>query len=285
MSQPRLRCACLQSATLLIILLGSQGCAPQWVYSYVDAERLAKPLEKPILVFYRHHLDARSGEILERLSQPPLAPMLNRYVRCSLISAYDPNRRFLAQYGVTSPPAIVIIHPDGTFHSLQEPFDTARIASFLGTSKPPGKLPRADIQVTRPPDYLFRAEGTFEKAVSKAQRQNRDLLILYKWWLNSDSNEMIYRMSRPEIAARCTETINCILDWDYVPNREHAANFGVTTFPALIVVHQDGSYQTRKGLGTVEEIARFLSTSLNQDRGRPTSPSQQMGERPSIITE
>ncbi len=251
--------ACL----VVLLILCSSGCAPTWVYSYVEAERQAKPAEKPILIVYRDHLDVKSGKVQDMVESPSLASATSKYVRCSLISAFDPNRRYLAQYGVTSPPALVIVHPDGTFHCLRNEFSTSIIKEFLTTSKAPGERPRVDMQVPRPTDYLVRAEGTFEKALDKARRQNRKLMIVYKWWLNPDSTELISRMSRPEVANRCTETVNCVLDWDYVPNRKHVAQYGVTKFPAIIVVNQDGSYQTHQGLGTVNELVRFLEKALS----------------------
>lgn len=261
----------------LLVVTSSIGCGPAWVYTFNEAERIARPKEQPILLFYRDHLDVRSARINEALEQPETMKLLEGYVPCSLISAYDPNRKYVAQYGVLAPPALIIIHSDSTYHALQDVDDPVAIRAFISNAKPPGQKPSIDPAIPRPTDYLIRAEGTYESAVDLAQRQNRKMMILYKWWLDADSNELITRMSRPEIAARCTETINCVLDWDFTPNRKHVANYGVTKYPTIIVVHQDGSFQKREGLGSVHEIATFLSAALASRGGqrpgvRPPGP-------------
>lgn len=272
----------------LLVAMSSVGCGPAWVYTFNEAERIARPKEQPILLFYRDHLDVRSARINEALEQPETMRLIEGYVPCSLISAYDPNRRYVAQYGVLAPPALIVIHPDGTYHALQDVDDPVKIRAFISSAKPPGLKPSIDQAIPRPTDFLIRAEGTYETAVDLAQRQNRKMMILYKWWLDADSNELITRMSRPEIASRCTETINCVLDWDFTPNRKHVAKYGVTKFPTIIVVHQDGSFQKREGLGNVQEIASFLSTALSSQGGqrpgarppRPQSSSPQASRPP-----
>jgi hypothetical protein len=252
------------AAILLALLVG--GCGPPWVYSYVEAEKLGKAAERPILVFYRDHLDPQCGQMLKTLNTTATRVTNHRnMVRCSLLTAYNPDRRYVAQYGVTSAPALIVIHPDGTYHSRMGSGTAEEVMEFLENATPPGSTPNLDIQVVRPTDYLARAEGTYEKALGKARRQNRKLLIIYKWWLDGDSTEMIRRMMRPEVAARCSETINCILDWDYVPNRRHVGQHGVSRYPALIIVHQDGRADVREGLMPTEEIVRFLTQVLRPD--------------------
>lgn len=264
----------IRAAILAVAACALTGCGPQWVYTFVDAEKMAKPAEKPILVFYRDHLDVKSSTVQDWLSSPALSSDLHRFVLCSLVSAYDPNRRYIGQYGVMAAPALVVVHPDGTYHALTEIGGVDAIAAFLRSAKAPGNQPNVDIAVTRPTDYLMRAEGTYEKAIDQARRQNRKLLIVYKWWLNADSTELIARMQRPEVASRCTETVNCVLDWDYVPNRAAVARYGVRKFPAIIVVNQDGNYMAREGLLEVDEIVRFLTTALSSGRAAPPPPQQ-----------
>jgi hypothetical protein len=70
-------------------------------------------------------------------------------------------------------------------------------------------------------------------------------------------------MSRPEVAARCTRTVNCVLDWDYVPNRKVAARYGVRDYPAIIVVRRDGRSEVLEGLVGIERIVAFLNRALS----------------------
>lgn len=248
----------------MMVLMYASGCGPQWTYTFVEAEKLARDNEKPIFVFYRDPFDPKSGQMFEMIRSPQAAELLKGMVCCTLVTEYNPNRRFVAQYGIQEAPAVVIVHPDGTYHSRPGIVDFEQFREFITQSKPPGAKPAVDIQIPRPTDYLLHAEGDFEDALAAARRQNRKLLIVYKWWLDADSTEFIRRMSRPEVAARVSEAVHCILDWDYVPNRKFVEQYGVSTYPSLIVVHQDGTADKLQGLATVEQIVGFLSKSLSQ---------------------
>jgi len=254
--------------------LATCGCASQWVYSYVEAERVAADQVRELLIVYRDHLDLRSADLEEAVRGPQLAPALKKYVLCSLVSAYPPNRKYLAQFGVVAPPALVVVHTDGTYHARTEDLSPAGIAQFLTAAQPPGNQPRHDISVPRSTDYLLHAEGIYDNALEKAQRLNRQLLIVYKWWLDDESTRLIARMSRPEVAARCAGAVCCVLDWDYMPNRRHVARYGVSRYPALIVVHRNGSSDVLEGPAETDRIVAFLSRTLDGAgaAGNPNDP-------------
>ncbi|HRX83399.1 MAG TPA: hypothetical protein P5572_00105 [Phycisphaerae bacterium] len=253
------------AATLFVLGLGltASGCASaRWTYNYPDAERAAAAQERDLLIFYRDHLDLSSADLDDMLESPALAPALKNYVLCSLVAAYAPNRRYVAQFGVTTPPALIVVHPDGTYHAKTDSFTPEAITAFLASAKAPGAKPTRDISVPRPTDFLLHAEGVYERAVEKADRLNRDLLIVYKWWLDDESTKLLARLSRPEVAVRCANTVTCILDWDYVPNRKYVAKYGVTRYPAIIVVHRDDTADVLEGPASVERIIGFLSRTL-----------------------
>lgn len=239
------------------------GCGPHWVYTFVEAENIARPREQTIFVCYRDPFDPISGRMFDIISSPDAGDLLKSMVCCTLVTEYDPNRRFMAQYGCNDAPAMVVIHPDGTYHARPGPLDDIQqLRMFLESAKPPGQKPNVDIQIPRPSDWVVRAEGDYEVALQKAKRQNRKMIVVYKWWLDASSTEFLRRLLRPEVAARTTETVNCVLDWDFVPNRTFVSRYGVSQFPAIVVVHQDGSYQAHNGLASTEEIARFLTRAL-----------------------
>jgi hypothetical protein len=245
------------------LLAVGEGCGSAWKYNYVDAERAAANQARDLFICYRDHLDLGSADLDEAVKSPALAPVLKNYVLCSLVSAYAPNRKYLAQFGVTAPPAVVVLHTDGTYHAKTEDLTPAAIREFVASAQAPGRTPRRDISVPRATDFLIHAEGVYDNAAEKAQRLNRDLLIVYKWWLDEDSTKLIARMSRPEVAARCTRTVNCVLDWDYVPNRKVAARYGVRDYPAIIVVRRDGRSEVLEGLVGIERIVAFLNRALS----------------------
>jgi len=247
---------------MLLIALLAAGCGSRWSYSYIEAERQAAARERPLLITYRDHLEFSSGDLEDAVKSPAIEPMLKNYVLCSLVSAYAPNRKYVSQFGVASPPAVIVVHPDGTFHATTDQLTTEGIAGFLAGAKPPGRQPDRDISVPRSTDFLLRAEGVYERAVEKAKRLNRHLLIVYKWWLDDESTKLIARMSRPEVAVRCANAVHCVLDWDYIPNRKHVARYGVTRYPAIIIARPDGSADVLEGPASVERIVGFLSRAL-----------------------
>lgn len=240
------------------------GCAPIWRFDYDEACRQGRRQDRDVFIFYKDPLDVRSGRMRDVIEGPSVAPLLNDAVRCMLVPSYRPNRKFVAQYGVDQPPALIVVHPDGTYHALSGMHDAEAVRVFLASTDAPGEQPMHDIGVPR--RVGFEYFNIAERAEEIARRQNRYLFIIYKWWLHPDSTELIRRASRPDVARYFAETVNCILDWDYLPNRRYVARYGVTKFPAMIMVAPDGRYQTLQGVPGVERIVRFALSARRAER-------------------
>ena len=246
----------LVSATLCM----AAGCAPVWHLEYGEAETIARTAEQPMVVFYKAPFDVQSSQLQTVLEQPAMAPLLKGAVRCMLTTEFPPDRKYVAQYGVLRAPAVILIHRDGTYHAYQGPPSQDTLTTFFAQAKPPGAKPDLNPQIPRAIDY--RWEGIYEDAVSKAQRQNRELFIVYKWWLSAESTDLLnICLTRPEVARHFTETVNCLLDMDYLPNRTHMRQYGVTKVPSVVLVHRDGTYHAHSGEMTAEQLIRFVSTS------------------------
>jgi hypothetical protein len=239
----------------LTLLLAA--CAPQWHYEYDPAIRQARRYDKDVLVFYKDPMGPASSRVLEHLRSPELQPLLEDKVRCTLVPFYAPNRKFTAQYGVFEPPALIVIHPDTTYHALPGLKTPAEIREFITKARPPGERPNLNPGI--PTRGGFEYFNTLEPAVEKARRQNRPLFIIYKWWLDPNSTELIRRVSRPDVAEYFSRTVNCILDWDFVPNRAQVAKYGVNDYPAMILIYPDGAVRTLNGLPSVEQVIRFVT--------------------------
>jgi hypothetical protein len=50
----------------------------------------------------------------------------------------------------------------------------------------------------------------------------------------------------------------CVLDIDYLPNRQTASQYGTTTVPALVLLEPGHSPRVANGLQKTEDILRFL---------------------------
>lgn len=258
-----------------LFLIATVGCAPQWQYAYDESVRQARREDRDLLVFYKDPLDVRSSRMRDVLQSPEVRPLTDVMVRCLLVPSYPPNRSFVAQYGVQETPAMVVVHPDGTYHKLDGVRSAREVRAFLESAKPPGMEPDQNPRIPR--GQTLEYFNIYERAVEKAQRQNRRLVIIYKWWLNADSTELIRRVSRPDVARYFADSVNCILDWDHIPNRSHVRKYGATSFPAIIIVESDGRYRSLTGLPNVDQIIRF-AMSTHSAEGPMDSRDRQRAE-------
>ncbi len=251
------------------------GCAPRWHYAYDEAQRRARRDERDMLVFYKDPLDVRSSRMQDELMSADVWPIANSMVRCMLIPSYRPNRAFVAQFEVQQPPALIVVHSDGTYHALQGDRSPEEIRSFLASAQPPGQVPNLNPRI--PQGEAIEYFNVFELANEKARRQNRRLVVIYKWWLHAESTELIRRLSQPDLARYFSDSVNCLLDWDYVPNRAIVARWGVNHYPALILVEPDGRYKSLVGLPSVESIVGFMvSHGERPEREAPASSVPQV---------
>jgi hypothetical protein len=238
------------------VLLFITSCGPVWRYRFDLAEQAARRSHLPMLVFYKDALDPGSGEALEWFNDGRVAGKLGAYVLCKLANDWSGNRAFVAQFGVQSTPAVIVVHRDGSYHATTNLDHIDSLVNFLEVARPPGAQPDLDATVPRRINYRWRS--MYQPALKTAEQQNRRLLIVYKWWLDRNSTKLILDHLRdPEVFARFSRTVNCLLDWNYVPNRAIAGKYGVDSFPAMIIVEPDGSYRTLSGLPEPGDIVAF----------------------------
>lgn len=247
------------------------GCGgPTWHFAYDEGLRQARREERDLLVFYKDPLDVRSGRMRDVLEDGGVLPLVNGRVRCQLVPSYAPDRAFVSQYGIDDAPALILIHPDGTFHALAGEHDAAAVRAFLESSQAPGAHPNRNPRL--PQGASLEYFNSFDRAVEKAQNQNRRLVIVYKWWLQGESTELIRRFSRPDVARYFADSVNCILDWDYALNRAFVARYGVSHFPAMVIVDPNGQYRTLTGVPSVDQIIRFARADERSDADGGSPP-------------
>lgn len=96
-------------------------------------------------------------------------------------------------------------------------------------------------------EYHWRTD--YAQAEQDARQQGKHLFIFYKWWLDSDSNRMFSEeLSDPAVKAVFQDTINLLLDKDFGPQYiEYMGKYGVTSYPASVIVAPDGRFVVRTG--------------------------------------
>ncbi len=121
-------------------------------------------------------------------------------------------------------------------------------------------------------EYDWRSD--YARAEQEAREQDKYLFVFYKWWLDSDSNHMLNEeLSDPAVKTLFQDTINLLLDKDYGPQYvEYVGKYGVTSYPASIIVAPDGSFKVQAGRTPKE---RFIEWAKQAKPPRPERPGKQ----------
>ncbi len=234
------------------------GCNSPVLVNFSRAERLGKQQQKKLFVYYESWLSADCGEMKRQIQSSTVQQLLADKIVCILEESYEPNVRYVAQYGVQRYPAVILIHRDGTYHQRTGVMSAEGIANFIATAKSPGAQPMINPQIPREIDYEWEAD--YERAFEIAEQQNRPVFIFYKSVVSTDANEMLGTLDRPEVAELFDDTVNCLLDWGYPPNRRLMIRYGVTNVPAIVIVNPDGTHHARQGRMTAAQVISFVRT-------------------------
>lgn len=253
--------------TLLLACAG--GCNSPIVAEFETAQRLAAQQNKELFVYYESWLSADCGQMKKTIQSAAAQQWLGDKIVCVLDESYEPNQRFVAQYGVHQFPAVVLIHRDGTYHQRTGLMGADALANFVQASKTSGRRPMINPQIPRSVDYLWQAD--YERAFQIAEQQNRPVFIFYKSVISADCNEMLLNVfSRPDVAELFNDTVNCLLDWGYPPNRRLMARYGVTNVPGVVIVNPDGTQHARQGRLTAPQIISFVRGAKSSSRPTPS---------------
>lgn len=107
---------------------------------------------------------------------------------------------------------------------------------------------------------------TFPEAQRLAAQKDKNILIYYKYWLSTECGMMQLELDRGSVHAALANTVLCVLDHDYLPNREVVSRYGVNSYPALILIEHGGEYRTHVGPLSAEQIVAFV----NHDQSEAT---------------
>lgn len=246
-------------AMALAALSFAAGCMSLggWINDYHEAERRQREQQRDLLIFYKDYLSVSSGEVHEVLNSGPIKALTQDMVRCILVTDYEPDRAYVAQFGIQRAPAVVVLRTDGTYHARVGPVTQQEVEELLRDARSPGQAPTANAYVPRPVEYRWR--HTLESALAEAKRLDRPVLIYFKWWVKGESAAMQRELERPEVFRILADHVHCRLDYDYLPNRRHMAVYGVQRAPALAIIHRDGTYHSIEGFLASDDIVRFVT--------------------------
>ncbi len=122
MMQLRFRCI----AAFCVSIAALTGCAQyEWKTEYAQyqaAEQEARQGGRHMFVFYKYWLDSDSNRMLsnEVLSDPEVTGLFQNTINLLVEKDFGPQyAEYMNRYNVTTPPAAVIVRPDGSYRVRQ----------------------------------------------------------------------------------------------------------------------------------------------------------------------
>lgn len=266
---------------LAVWLILFPGCASQmdrmsqwisrgWIGDYDTAERQSQETDRPILYHYLNPRGANHQALKKIWTDGQLEPALEKYVCCRLYSSYEPDRRYVAQFGVTKPPALIIWHRDGTYHAAEGAITRDELLAFLVRAQSPGDQPTINPLIPRQPDYHWLI--SLEAAKAEKATHGKSQLIVYFRSMTQDWSQLKKLFAQREVwrALRGWTHVRIgVMPWN--GKSYDTKLFGQLRLPAIIAVQPDGRYGVLERPDSSLRIAWFLRT--GEGSTTPTAPA------------
>lgn len=261
-------------------MLGVTGCASSlrtwrsngWYNDYEAAERAASDTGRNVLICYRDDRQGRDDVSATALRSPKLSHLTEKFVCCDLFRSYEPDRRYVGQFGVNRAPALILVRGDGTYHAMPGTSDVARIEAFLSEADTPGKPVTVDPYVVRQARYDW--SDSLETAESIARETGRPLFVVFYRTLSRDWSRLSKMLQRPEVGQRLNGAVPVRIGLWGLKADAYDTQFGALSLPALVLVQPDGSVQDLQLPASCEQIVRFIETAFAPTRAAEPSPTK-----------
>ncbi len=178
------------------------------------------------------------------------------YVPALLFHKNESDRRYAAQFGVYRAPAVIVLHPDGTYHATQGSLSAETLADFLSRSSPPGSTPVLNPHVTRRLGYAWYRD--WESAKQASQASGKPVFVVLERWMSRDWDTLRPMLDRREVYSRVANMIHCRPSTAWSTASGVASQLGIQNLPAVAIVPPDGQEPCVLELPTsYEAIVRF----------------------------
>lgn len=262
------------TAAGLLFLVMASGCgsplwgAAGWVADYDKAERRVADTGRELLIYYRGVHKTGHDLTEESLAKGDVQRHTREFVKCRLFKAYEPDRRYVAQFGVERAPALIRVHQNGTYHAQTGPMSVDDIIAFLDGSQEPGTPPDLNAQIPREVEYRWRTSA--DKARAEAARSGAPILFAFERWWSGDWRRLEKLLERSEVHARFARMVHARIGSFWPAGRREAETLGVTQWPALVLAYPDGRVNVLELPNSFEEVARFADAAA---RAEPNVPA------------
>ncbi|MGB2986794.1 MAG: hypothetical protein WBE26_13050 [Phycisphaerae bacterium] len=254
-----------------LVLLSGTGCASVtrlasggWVADYETAEQRVRESGRELLILYEDTRPGVDGPTEKAFEAPPVKNRTRDFVRCKLFKPYEPDRRYVAQFGIHRAPALIVVHRDGTYHARSGSMSAAEIVAFLGEARPPGALPVINRHIPRQPRYNWHR--TIEAAEQVSRQTGRHILIVYHRSLSHDWHTLKKLLTRREVYHRFADMVHCRIGLLNPWANAYITPFGALELPAVVIVRRDGTNDVLELPTSYETLVRFADAALRADK-------------------
>lgn len=231
-----------------------------WVADYESAEKRVKETGNPLLIYFQtgeYKIDQRYRRAIDHGRGSMIS---NQFVRCLLVNSYEPDRRYVQQFGVQRAPALILVHADGTYHAEVGLLNDVQIAQFVTKTTPPGHQPNYNSHIPRKPEYVWY--DSLEKASAQAKKLNRPLFIVYERTFSDDNTKLKKLLSRREVYHRIDSMIHVRIPLTGLFAKAYISPFGALKLPAMVIAQPGGPYFTLELPTTYEQVVHFADQTL-----------------------
>ncbi len=275
---------------LVMIPLGNAGCqmslpkigAGGWLMDFDAAESRVAETGEPLLILYRDARHTADDDVVgDALKSQPLAAATSGYVRCMLFRPHEPDRRYVAQYGVDRAPALIVVHGDGTYHARSGAMSSEEIAAFLDQSQPPGARPTSNPHIVRQTHY--RWHDTIDEAEAVATQADQPMLVVFHRRFSRDWERMTALLAPHEVYSRLAELVPAKVALHGLFTEAYITRFGALKLPAMAIAHPDGRYFVLELPASSEAVVRFADAAMRDvpvDAGHTASAAPAASQTP-----
>ena len=242
-----------------------------WLGDFDTAERRVAESEKELLILYVSGRWGRESFLQQALDSESLAVVAEDKVRCVLSRSYEPDRRYVAQYGVDRVPAVILVHRDGTYHARTGPMTPDEIKAFLASAKPPGATAAYSPHIPRRAQYQW--QDAIEPALAQATLEGKPLLIVYYRKISRDWRRLKKLLHRHEVWSRLDDLIHCRVALPGFSRETAITPFGALRLPALVLVRTDGRHDVIELPTSYESVVHFAESTLAPGARRAANPT------------
>ncbi len=222
---------------------------------YDTVERRATESRRPMLIVFRDGRRAIDDPVERAVKKAGFSRHHPRVVRATLYRGFEPDRRYVAQFGVERAPAVILVHPDATYHALSGTLNAESLLRFAAETSPPGSDIQRNPFVPRHAQYDWHL--TLAGAEEDAHRTGKPMLVAATRLMTRDWQSLNEMLQRPEVYRRFKDMVACRLDvWNPFAKFFNSP-WGTIDLPALIVVAPDGTYRILSKPFGVEGIVNF----------------------------